>query len=423
MLNQVDFRCCQDPGSDLVARRLIADFSAVLKSTDGLGEVSALILTGSFARGEGSVLKLSDRSYKILGDIEFLAVIGKKSDVESLTKSIATVQGVFGERLRKMGITCKVEVTPALPRFFKRLRPRIFDYELIQHGKTIWGERAYLENIPKFSPGQISKIDPIFLLFNRIVEQLALLLMIESEGKIELIDATYPMAKVYMDLATSILAYTGNFEDTYRNRSKRFSELVSSHALGNEEWFGDHIGEKVAYWTEAKLRPKPEHFMPAASAYEDKKNLNTQFLVEWIQVAQFVRSVLTWEIRKYLDLEDSTDLRELLWSFAKSFELPIRTKEWIKFHICSRVPSEEKSVIRTLRLFRRGSPRSLIYFCCALIYFEIADEMAIGGSLDTWKWDSSLTAFIPTDLGERRTSRRGFIRHLLRDWELYLRNN
>jgi hypothetical protein len=359
----------------------------------------------------------------VLGDIEFFAAIEKEPDLESVRKSIVAGEKVFDKRLRKMGSGCKVEVIPALPRFFRNLRPRIFDYELFRHGKTLWGERAYLENIPTFFSEEISKIDPIYLLFNRIVEQLALLVMIEDGNKTGLFEAAYHIAKVYIDLATSILAFTGNFEDTYLKRSRRLSELISSNALGNGEWFGGNIGEKVAYWTEAKLRPKPEYFIPSDTANEDKKSLIPHLLTQWVHVAQIVRNVLMWEICNYLDLERSTDLREVLWSFSKSVKYTIRTKEWIKFHIHSRVPSNEKSLIRTLRLFRKGSPRSLIYFCSALIYFGIADKMAKGSGLDAWTGDSSLTAFIPTGPGKNGTSPLDLIRHLLRDWELYLRNN
>ena len=417
MLQEVDFRCCQDPECDLVARRLIADFSEILRSMDDLGRVSALILTGSFARGEGSILKLNDQSYKVLGDIEFLAVIGKRSGLEFFRKSVIKAKEVFDETLKKRRVLCKVEVTPALPRFFKRLRPRIFDYELIRHGKTIWGDRIYLENIPRFSPKQISKIDPIYLLFNRIIEQLALLLEIKDGEENNLLEGSYQIGKVYIDLATSILAYTGNFEDTYLNRSKRFNELISSHALENEEWFRDHIQEKVSCWTDAKLRPRLETFMPGGIIDQ------TKLLAKWAQLAEMVKNVLRWEICNYLHLDQSADLKQVLWSFSKSFKLTHRVKEWIKFHINSRVPSNEKSILRTLRLFGKGSPRSLIYFCSAMVYFSLRDEIAKGGNLDNWKGEPLIRAFIPTGFGRNETSPFDMIRQLLRDWVLYLRNN
>jgi len=423
MLQKVNFTCCQEPECDIVAKRLIADFSGILKTMDNLEIIRALILTGSFARGEGSILKLSEQSYKILGDIEFLAVLNYRSDLEYIQKSIINSQEVFKEKLKRERIECKVEVTPALPRFFKGLRPRIFDYELLQHGKTIWGERAYLDNIPRFSPKNISKVDPIYLLFNRIVEQLALLLVIQDEKDANPIDSIYQMAKVYIDLATSILAYKGNFEDTYLNRSKRFGELLCSHVLGNEEEVADHIAEKVAYWTEVKLRPKLEHFIPASILNKDKKYPNSHLLFQWMQVAQIVRSILSWEICDYLHLPETTDLEKILWSFSKSFKITHRIKEWIKFQINPKVPSNEKSLKRTVRLLRKGSPRTLIYFCSALLYFDIAEKIANGGNMNTWRIDSSIKAFIPTGPENKETTPFDLIRHLLRDWELYLRNN
>lgn len=417
MSKEVDFRCCQDPECDLIGRRLITDFSEILNRSNSQKEISALILTGSFARGEGSILKLDNQGYRVMGDIEFFAVIEKKEKLDIVRNSISVAVETFEEILKKNDALCKIEVTPTFPKFFRKLRPRIFEYELFSNGKTIWGDEAYLEKLPRFSPKELSKIDAIYLLFNRLIEQLELLLKIKDGAEIDLIDATYQMAKIYIDVVTSTLAYTGNFENTYFKRANRFNELIAAKAFGNGEWLSENISEEVSYWTDVKLRPRLENFVPGGIIDQ------TKLLAKWAQLAEMVKNVLRWEICNYLDLDQSTDLRKVLWSFSKSFTLTHRIKEWIKFHINARVPPHEKSILRTLQLLKNGSPRTLIYFCAALLYFDLAAEIGKGMDIGNWKDNVPLGIFIPAGFRKQEASPFDLIHELLRNWELYLRNN
>jgi hypothetical protein len=140
----------------------------------------AVVLTGSLARGEGTWLQENGRE-RLAGDAEFLAVFGEH-DLLPSAGSIAAVERAVQNRLTELGLEVHIELSPVRPSYLRRLQPHIFAYELVEHGRVIWGDENILALAPRFSRADIPLEDGFFLLMNRIIELLEALCSPQGES-------------------------------------------------------------------------------------------------------------------------------------------------------------------------------------------------------------------------------------------------
>ena len=161
-----------------VVLKKVIDWSAKFITEDYSGKLEALILIGSFARGEGVVLQSSDNPV-FLSDIEFWAVAKPDS-----FNRLRDISGKTRDYLRSLGVDIKLSIGLTTKKHLKKLKPCIFTVEVKRFGKVLWGDKKVLDNIPDYSKEDIVPLDGFILLNNRIVEQLMLLVDIHR-GKEE----------------------------------------------------------------------------------------------------------------------------------------------------------------------------------------------------------------------------------------------
>ena len=138
--------------------------------------VAGVLLTGSFARGEGTVIPQSLRARAGgLSDVECLVVVrnGVVSNQE-IHRSMRQVERDTNSDCANSARGIKVELRAIFTEGMLRLRPTIFTRELCEHAKLLWGDPAEIPLPPVPSSGEaISKYDAFRLLNNRIIEQIA----------------------------------------------------------------------------------------------------------------------------------------------------------------------------------------------------------------------------------------------------------
>lgn len=130
----------------------------------------SLVLTGSLARDEGTWLHEKDRM-RLAGDAEFLAVFAEHARLPS-ADVVAAVERAVEKRLHESGLEVHIGLSPVGPRYLRSLRPHIFAYELLEHGRVTWGDENILSLAPRFSRADIPLEDGFRLLLNRIIELL-----------------------------------------------------------------------------------------------------------------------------------------------------------------------------------------------------------------------------------------------------------
>jgi hypothetical protein len=118
----------------------------------------AVILTGAFGRGEGSVL-CSEGPPRPLNDYDVLVACdeGFRPHLKFLGKTLAA----------RIGIDY-VDLGPLDPNWFDKLCLTMFTFDLKYGSETLWGDGSLLESIPRFAPSEIPLEEGYKLLQNRI---------------------------------------------------------------------------------------------------------------------------------------------------------------------------------------------------------------------------------------------------------------
>ena len=179
----------------------------------------SIILTGSFGRGEATVIEENGK-LKFLSDCEVILIPYKWIFNR---KKLDRFEQDFYERT---GL--KVEIwgfTPTLYLFLpflnKKIGPTIANYDLKYGSKVIYGKN-YLDKIPAFKPEDIPLWEGVRLLLNRMAEALEHFSLNPSENMLFWTD------KIILACQDSLLLLLNEYTPSYRERNERFIK-VSKH--------------------------------------------------------------------------------------------------------------------------------------------------------------------------------------------------
>jgi hypothetical protein len=185
----------------------------------------SLVLTGSAARGEATIGK-TEEGWKLSGDVEFLVVVGRTSE-RADSRAVAQIKQQAAKKLRTQGVDVAIDIAVATPSYFQALPPHIFSNELRSCGKIVAGDLTVLGLIPKIAAQEISREDAWRLLCNRMIEQLSFVNDLENSTTELTPRLHYATVKLYLDMATSYLVFTGHYAPTYQERAVRLTALAA----------------------------------------------------------------------------------------------------------------------------------------------------------------------------------------------------
>ncbi len=211
-------------------------------------EPQAIILYGSFGRGEGSVL-LTPTGPLFLSDYEIAVV----------TRS-PFYRGLFAALSRELTAELGVEVSLSWLRpgrlrtnqpqnlALGKARPTIAMYELKAGGRTLYG-RDMLALGPVLDPRTIPVRAGIRLLINRITETLPR--YTTGETGPPPVDEVRWLNKLILAAAESLLLLWGEYHYSYAERGRRFARRAAADA----RWQTVSLPQLAARATRFKLRP------------------------------------------------------------------------------------------------------------------------------------------------------------------------
>ncbi|HEY7203352.1 MAG TPA: hypothetical protein VIA61_03615 [Methylomirabilota bacterium] len=328
----------RNPGPDICAEAI----QQVLRRHRD--DLRALILTGSLARGEGTVTV--DREHcRVLGDAEFLAVFAdgaRRPPSSAMRATAAEIQAALRERR----ISCPVTLSAVTEDYLRALRPAIFAYELRSCGSVVWGDPTVLQLIPELSARDVPREDAWRLLCNRLIEQVEVTISPADGDALASSEARYRLVKLHLDMATSLLVFTDGYEPTYRGRSDRLGALARQPELAAEHPFPlESFARSVEACTRWKLDSSGSNPPPLslATALDQAHRL-------W-----------RWELGRLTGLPDDLTDQALLDALSAHQPAADRLRGWL--YVVRRCGWHRSWRLwpRWARLARRGSPRYLIY--------------------------------------------------------------
>src|SRR6267154_1665110 len=128
----------------------------------------AVILTGSLARGEGSIVERGGL-WNFASDAEFIVILNDSFVAPSALEISGLVQRIE-TGLAERRIQCHIGLNCAYDKFLMQMEPHIFAYETKVNGRVVLGEPDILSKIPQFYPSEIPREDAWRLLSNRMIE-------------------------------------------------------------------------------------------------------------------------------------------------------------------------------------------------------------------------------------------------------------
>lgn len=217
----------------------------------------SILLTGSFGRGEGSVL-IRDKNVYPLRDYDILVVLHKKipiSKLQMLEKRIYQRLG-YGDPAQRFYLLSDfvISIDQTTPNNLSH-SCHIAAYEIKTGSKILYGEDTR-ESI-LLSSDQIPLANALHVLFMKTVGFLGQLSSRylqnppDGWGKTNLI---YECGKTYIETATALTLVLGIYKPTYLERS----EVMKGFEIEELSQKLPHLSERIDFFTRLKLFPDEE---------------------------------------------------------------------------------------------------------------------------------------------------------------------
>lgn len=334
----------------------------------------SLVLTGSLARDEGTWVHENGREL-LAGDAEFLAVFGDHTQLPS-ADAVAAAARAVEKRLHESGVEVHIGLSPVGPRYLRRLQPHIFAYELLKHGRVIWGDENILSLAPRFSRADIPLEDGFRLLVNRIIELLEAICTSQpgmSASSTFSGAVHYRAMKLWLDMATSFLLFQGQYQSTYRQRASALTEMAlhseaDSNGSADTPIPFDRFAQRVSSATDYKLGITEGGAIIAEGAPLSCASWGSLHLRSLVEDAH---SLWRWELRRLTGLNGSASDNELIKLWLKSQELAARIRGWAAAVKRYGLLRSAGMLPRWVRLGLKGSPRRLVYAAASELFFGL----------------------------------------------------
>jgi predicted nucleotidyltransferase len=363
---------CRDARADAAVGAAIGRCVRVLRERLG-PRLRAVVLTGSFARGEGTVIEV-DGHLKVLGDIEFLVILPRSRDYRELRPVLGAWSREVSAALAEQRLAVELEFGPAEEAYLRtRARPSIFVYDLRAHGRVVAGPPDLLARIPPFEARDIPREDAVHLLFNRAIEQLDAWDRTDVLGGEALLDIAYQLVKLRLDVAGSALAFAGCHVPSYAARPDAFAALLArTPALAAR--LPDDAEGLLARAARLKLAPDAEDLLPAGSPEAQRAWLRAEITGAIPALA----GTLRWELAGVLG--GDAPLPALLQRWIAAPPWRQRLRAWVKLALHPMPSPLPLRARRALALAGRSTPRALVHAAGAAAYLALGQARATGAA-------------------------------------------
>lgn len=350
--NQIQGRSAEvlaEPMSD--PRRTICE-QTVRICTERFGQgLRAVVLTGSLARDEGTFA--GDRT--LLGDADFFLVFHKSTRLPG-TAEMQVAEREIKDALERLGLTVSVGLGPVDTSYLQRMPPHISTFELRSRGCVVWGDSDILSLIPSFPAANISREDAWRLLANRIIELLEAIASSTRRDDLGSHEIQYRTIKLFLDMATSYLVFTGGYLPTYRDRELALKKLVKDPVAQAEAPFElGPFAELVSACTQFKL---------------ERGNIRVPFEKLSEDAPRYASLLWQWELKRLTGETRDLSGVELMLSWMTRQPVKARVRGWASVLRRSGWHRSWREWPRWLRLGWRASPRYWVYSVAAEVFFR-----------------------------------------------------
>lgn len=187
-------------------------------------DADAVVISGSFGRGEGGVFRDRLGRYRPVNDYDLL-VVGQQVSRAALDEVAEQLKPEVGTDFLDVGL---------IDSDLSSLPPTIFNFDLKYGSRVLSGNGGILAAIPHYAPAAIPTFEFVRLLINRSGGLLSGLTLPIFDGGAEESDArrylTNQVVKALVSVGDWHVARYGGYDASYARRSERFD--IYARALG-----------------------------------------------------------------------------------------------------------------------------------------------------------------------------------------------
>jgi hypothetical protein len=237
------------------------------------------------------------------------------------------------------------------------MRPHIFAFELRDRGQVIRGDADVLRLIPPFRAADLPREDAWRLLCNRLIEALDARIRARESDPGALAgnpaeamappSVHYAAVKVCLDMATSLLAFRGEFVTGYRARAMRLAELAEGGWSPGAPLPIGALATRVRECTAFKLDPEGCG-EPQSWAWIDET-------MDW------ARRLCRWELAEMTGVGPDVEDEQLWARWLARQPIHQRLRGWAQVARTQGWLAGWKDRRRWLPLVWRASPRHYVY--------------------------------------------------------------
>jgi hypothetical protein len=405
------FPLCVDPRFQDDAARDLEHLSRLAREATKSFTVLGLILTGSVARGEGTLIADRNTGTRWMGDIECLLIVPPSENKSKLDATLHNVETELNDDFRNKRRGLKIGLTRMVSSRLERLRPSIFNRELLEHGKLLWGHPSAVPLPAWWIAGgrEVPVNDAFRLLNNRIIQQIKARMAQETVDS-EPLSAEYAISKFWIELATSLSVFLGCYRTTYRERHAAFENLLASRPEIFGEEFNKLIVARLREAMAVKFGQVPGVLRPAHQRFDE--------------IARVAARVWYWESGGMLGADRNDSDWRIVLSRLRRLETPgQRARDWIRLLVrYNTLCPPMAGTIRTFKAaLRAGSLANAIYATgCLLEFFwdEIGLENEPGPQIE-----QTLGTFFGVPTGSGKVRRMMLTQNAQTAWDRHLRSS
>jgi hypothetical protein len=345
-------------------RRVISESLAkVVPARQGSG-LRAIVLTGSLARDEATVVSRGSR-FELLGDADVLLVYDTGA-YEPDCLQVRFVMREAEEQCLQRGLRATVNASSVSPRYFQKLPKSIFAYELKHCAKVIWGETEILKHVREFSAAEIPREDAWRMISNRMIELMAASRNFIKASSTPDLDLYYAIVKMFLDMATSHLVFAGEYAPSYRERAERLLAMANSHPTSIPfplAKFASRVEQCTAWKLSGEL------------------DCSCQIFELWREAIRYLRRLWRWEIMEMTAANGEKTIRALVERLGEKQTSQARLRGWLSV-------MKRRGWLKSFRHWPRWtrqclstSPRYVVYGAGAEVVFHLPYLMSRRGRL------------------------------------------
>jgi hypothetical protein len=327
----------------------VADAIADLSANAFPFGLRAALLTGSLARGEGTWIREGAR-VRLAGDADLLVVFNDDAALPTADR-VDWLKRAVEDRLAAVGIEAHLGLSPVQVGYLRRLQPNIFSYELIAHGKVLWGDPQILKQAPALGASEIPLEDGFRLLMNRMIELLQTICE-DDELTASSMATRYCAMKLWLDMATSYLVFERQYVPSYRDRAARLRKLAAEPFI-HPPIPMNQFAQTVASATRCKLGESADSTMREFSDLD--------------ALVGSAHALWRWELERLTAPGASDD--DLMCQWIAAEPIVERMRGWAGVVKRAGITRTMAGTAAWIDLARKGSPRRLTYGAASKLLF------------------------------------------------------